>query len=197
MKHPFSNHNGGQLVFAPDGLLYIGMGDGGSAGDPHDNGQTRTYCSAKIWNLDVDAGPAPEVVEYGSRNPWRFSFDPTTGDLYIGDVGQDKWEETSTRSRRRDPSAGNFGWACARAATPSTATGGDRAARSSQPVAGYPHGPDGCSVTGGLRLSRQGDPVARRRVRLRRFLLGHVWSLKVVKGKATGLRREPVHASRA
>src|SRR6185503_14556787 len=92
IEHPYSNHNGGNLVFGPDGMLWLGMGDGGSAGDPHDNGQNpRT-----LVGLDVDgagaATPPPEVVAIGMRNPWRFSFDARTADLYIGDVGQDKWE---------------------------------------------------------------------------------------------------------
>ena len=88
------NHNGGQLQFGPDGRLYWGNGDGGGEGDPKDNGQNLGRPFAKIMRLDVNAAePRWQLVAYGLRNPWRFSFDRQTGDLYIGDVGQDKWEE--------------------------------------------------------------------------------------------------------
>ena len=93
-KQPYSNHNGGQLAFGPDGRLYIGMGDGGSGGDPSNNGQTFDTKLAKLWKIDVGTpGAQPELVAYGLRNPWRFSFDRANGDLYIGDVGQGSWEE--------------------------------------------------------------------------------------------------------
>ena len=89
-----SNHNGGQLQFGPDGWLYWGNGDGGGGGDPEHNGQNLTRPFAKIEKLNVRiAGAHWKLVAYGLRNPWRFSFDRTTGDLYIGDVGQDEWEE--------------------------------------------------------------------------------------------------------
>src|SRR4029079_297737 len=90
---PYSNHNGGHLLFGPDGKLYTGMGDGGAANDPHGNGQNDKSLLAKLLRIDVD-GPKPtvEIVHKGLRNPWRFSFDSKTGDLYIGDVGQNLWE---------------------------------------------------------------------------------------------------------
>jgi glucose/arabinose dehydrogenase len=101
-RQPFPNHNGGQLAFGPDGLLYIGLGDGGSGGDPNNNGQTFQTKLAKIWKLDVNRrGAQPQLVEYGLRNPWRFSFDRATGDLYIGDVGQSAWEEIDYVARGR------------------------------------------------------------------------------------------------
>src|SRR5262249_16223677 len=89
-----SNHNGGQLQFGPDGRLYWGNGDGGGAGDPQQNGQSLARPFAKIVRLNVNV-PSPRwtLVAYGLRNPWRFSFDRATGDLYIGDVGQGNWEE--------------------------------------------------------------------------------------------------------
>ena len=109
---PFSNHNGGQLAFGPDGLLYIGLGDGGSGGDPNNNGQTFTTQLAKIWKLDVNrADSQPVLVAYGLRNPWRFSFDRATGDLYIGDVGQGSWEEIDFVARVQLGGLMNFGWA--------------------------------------------------------------------------------------
>jgi glucose/arabinose dehydrogenase len=109
VDQPYSNHNGGHLEFGPDGKLYFGLGDGGSGGDPQGNGQSLGTLLGKILRLDVDAsspyavpsdnpfvgraGARGEIWSYGLRNPWRFSFDSETGDMWIGDVGQDAWEE--------------------------------------------------------------------------------------------------------
>src|SRR5881398_2720362 len=93
IPQPFANHNGGQLQFGPDGYLYIGMGDGGSGGDPQNHAQDLSSHLGKLLTIDVDARrPVVAVAGYGRRNPWRFSFDKG-GNLYIGDVGQDSWEE--------------------------------------------------------------------------------------------------------
>jgi len=132
VAQPFANHNGGQMAFGPDGYLYIGLGDGGSRGDPLGNGQNRNVLLGKILRLDVDRQPAgepygippnnpfaaggadpgaglAEIWAYGLRNPWRFSFDPEGGALYIGDVGQGSWEEID---RQPGDSRGgeNYGW---------------------------------------------------------------------------------------
>ncbi len=123
----FPNHNGGQLQFGPDGDLYIGLGDGGSEGDPLGNGQNLGTWLGKILRIDPNAaggraysipsgnpftsqrGDRPEIYAYGLRNPWRFSFDKVTGDLAIGDVGQDKYEEIDFEGKGK--AAGlNFGW---------------------------------------------------------------------------------------
>ena len=110
IPHPGqSNHNGGQLQFGPDGMLWVGTGDGGGSGDPAGNAQNKHALLGKLLRLDVHGGSgyliptgnpgvsdtsfAPEIWAYGLRNPWRFSFDRQTGDLYIGDVGQDHYEE--------------------------------------------------------------------------------------------------------
>lgn len=121
---PFKNHNGGELQFGPEGYLYIGMGDGGSAGDPDGNGQNLQTLLGKILRIDVDhnepyaippenpyanGGGLWEIWAYGFRNPWRFSFDKLTGDLYIGDVGQDAWEEIDYLPAD-SPGGENFGW---------------------------------------------------------------------------------------
>jgi len=108
--HAHPNHNGGQLAFGPDGLLYIGVGDGGSEGDPNSYGQNVKVPYAKIWRLDVTTpGAKPTLYAYGLRNPWRFSFDRKTGALWIGDVGQDHWEEVDYLKPGTAPGT-NFGW---------------------------------------------------------------------------------------
>src|SRR5262249_20781906 len=143
------NHNGGQLQFGPDGLLYWGNGDGGGAGDPGHNGQSLARPFAKIERLNVNGGGKPswELVAYGLRNPWRFSFDRTTGDLWIGDVGQNAWEEIDYL--KRGSAAANFGWnhfEGNHVYDASTALLKQSAYRA--PVVEYPHA-QGCSVTGG------------------------------------------------
>jgi glucose/arabinose dehydrogenase len=162
VHQPYGNHNGGLVVFGPDGRLYAGLGDGGSGGDPDGNGQNRKALLGKILRLDVDAGtpytiPADnpfvgdtgargEVWLYGLRNPWRFSFDRVGGDLYVGDVGQNAWEEVDVLAAGA-PGGGNYGWnemegkhcyAAASCPVPSLIL----------PVLEYGHG-EGCSVTGG------------------------------------------------
>ncbi len=128
IAQPFPNHNGGAVVFGPDGMLYIGMGDGGSGGDPQGNGQRLDTHLAKILRIDVDvptgqnpsyrvppdnpftetAGALPEIWHTGVRNPWRMRFDPANGDLWIGDVGQNAWEEIDVA--RSGQKGLNFGW---------------------------------------------------------------------------------------
>jgi glucose/arabinose dehydrogenase len=110
IKHPqFANHNGGQLQFGPDGDLYAGVGDGGSGGDPPNNAQNPTKLLGKLLRA---APPFKEwqIAAYGLRNPWRFSFNSANGDLWIGDVGQDTWEEVDYRSESDLPTQVNFGW---------------------------------------------------------------------------------------
>lgn len=168
VSQPFANHNGGQIAFGPDGYLYIGLGDGGSGGDPQGNGQNRQTLLGKILRLSVDGSPAPgkaygipssnpyaaggsapgaglpEIWAYGLRNPWRFSFDRGTGDLYIGDVGQNAWEEVD---RQPVDSRGgeNYGWNAFEGRHCFSACSGVTYV---PPIAEYSHDM-GCSVTGG------------------------------------------------
>ena len=166
VPQPYANHNGGQLAFGPDGDLYIGMGDGGSGGDPHGNGQNTNALLGKLLRIDVDGAPAsgrayaipdtnpfaavggaPEVWAYGLRNPWRFSFDRETGDLYIADVGQGSWEEID-RQPSDSPGGENYGWNVMEGRQ---CYGNDTCDQTPfvKPIAEYGHD-QGCSVTGGF-----------------------------------------------
>ena len=152
---PFENHNGGVLAFGPDGYLYAGLGDGGSAGDPFGNAQKTDVLLGKILRFDVDSAepyaiPADnpfgnEIWAYGLRNPWRMSFDKATGDLYIADVGQGEWEEVDYLSAGTGAGT-NFGWDH-REGMHDFEGGGPTGMV--DPVAEYNHAEGGCSVTGG------------------------------------------------
>jgi glucose/arabinose dehydrogenase len=160
-----SNHNGGQLQFGPDGMLFVGTGDGGGGGDPGNNGQNKHALLGKLLRLDVngasgyaiptdnpfstDTTGAPEVWSYGLRNPWRFSFDRQTGDLYIGDVGQGEWEEVDVAPVGNQRGKGaNYGWRIMEGnhcypRDPCSSTG------LVAPFAEYSHANGACTVVGG------------------------------------------------
>lgn len=161
VEQPFANHNGGMIAFAPDGMLWVGMGDGGSGGDPHGNGQNRRALLGKMLRLDVDrAAPyaippdnpyadgrdgRPEIWASGVRNPWRFSFDPRSHLVYIADVGQNQWEEVDVADART-PGL-DYGWNLREGLHPYGSSRAE-AVRFTDPVVEYGHG-EGCSVTGG------------------------------------------------
>ena len=170
IDQPYENHNGGQLAFGPDGYLYVGMGDGGSVGDPQNNAQDSESLLGKILRINVESGIDPYIIPpdnpfvnasgysketwaLGLRNPWRFSFDRITGDLYIADVGQDIREEVNFQEALSS-SGENYGWRILEGSlcyNPST--GCIPPSRYSSPVAEYDHGTDnitGCSITGGF-----------------------------------------------
>jgi glucose/arabinose dehydrogenase len=186
-----SNHNGGQLQFGPDGRLYWGNGDGGGGGDPEHNGQSLARPFAKIMRLNVNVPSARwQLVAYGLRNPWRFSFDRANGDLYIGDVGQDQWEEIDYLKRGTGTIA-NFGWNHFEAThVYDSSTALLTRGRYVAPVAEYPHS-DGCSVSGGYVYRGKRVPAAAGRYFYGDYCSGTVWSLRIAGGKATSLRREP------
>ena len=191
-RQPFSNHNGGQIAFGPDGLLYIGLGDGGSGGDPNNNGQTTKTKLAKIWKLNVNRrGARPVIAFYGLRNPWRFSFDRATGDLYVADVGQGNWEEIDYLPRAQLGSLLNFGWARYEGKAIYDASRAlDPRGRLVFPIEVYSHDA-GCSVTGGFVYRGKAQPDLMGRYVYGDYCSGTVWSLQVRNGKATDERTEP------
>jgi glucose/arabinose dehydrogenase len=163
VDQPFSNHNGGALAFGPDGYLYVALGDGGSAGDPMGNAQSLSTLLGKLlrisprpsggepYSIPPDnpfvgwSGARPEIWAYGLRNPWRFSFDAATGDLWIGDVGQNAWEEIDLEPAGSDGGS-NFGWDRLEGTHPFE---GGSAPGSVPPVFEYANGAGSCAVTGG------------------------------------------------
>jgi glucose/arabinose dehydrogenase len=164
VKQPYANHNGGQLAFGPDGYLYIGLGDGGSAGDPENRAQDKNTLLGKILRIDIDhgdpyaipadnpfvkqAGAKPEIWAFGLRNPWRFSFDEPKGDLYIGDVGQNTYEEIDLLPAG-SPGGANFGWRCYEGTHSFAAAGCGSASQYTAPIIEYAHDEQRCSVVGG------------------------------------------------
>jgi glucose/arabinose dehydrogenase len=178
ISHPENNHNGGQLQFGPDGLLYIGVGDGGSEGDPHNYGQDLGVLYGKLLRIDPRAsggkaytvpadnpfvgrsGARPEIYSYGLRNPWRFSFDRATGALAIGDVGQDTIEEVDFEPK--GAAAGkNFGWRAFEGTD--HLFPGESAPGHISPVIQHTHSAGWCSVVGGYVVRDPGVRALRGR----------------------------------
>jgi glucose/arabinose dehydrogenase len=199
-EQPFENHNGGQILFGPDGMLYIGLGDGGSEGDPGGRSQSLTDLLGDILRVDVSSGTSytvppdnpfvgqadarPEVWSYGLRNPWRFSFDPATGDLYIADVGASDWEEVDVVT----PAAGagraaNFGWNVTEGRHCRVTSGCDPAAFT-LPVLEYSHD-EGCSITGGFVYRGAAIPALQGHYFYADFCRGWVRSFRFQDGQAT------------
>ncbi len=190
VNQPFTNHKGGQLVFGPDGFLYIGLGDGGSGGDPMGNGQNLSTFLGKMLRINVDApfatgkeygipadnpfaggGGLPEIYAYGLRNPWRFSFEPVTNRLFVADVGQDNWEEVDILQK-----GGNFGWNVMEGMhcyPPGTAT--CNMTGKILPITEYPH-TDGVAVIGGYVYKGSAIPSLANKY-IFADLTGTIWSL--------------------
>ena len=191
ITQPFANHNGGRVEFGPDGYLYIGMGDGGSAGDPLNNGQSRSTLLGKLLRVDVESAPGqlripgdnpfvntagalPAIWALGLRNPWRFSFDRATGDLWIADVGQDSYEEVDFQPAS-SRGGENYGWNqmegmhCFRS--------GCNTQGLTLPVAEYTHA-SGCSITGGFVYRGRVSPGMRGIYFYADYCSGRVWGLE-------------------
>jgi glucose/arabinose dehydrogenase len=195
VAQPYPNHNGGQLEFGPDGKLWVGMGDGGSGGDPENRAQNPASQLGKLLKIDTATGRVT-MAALGLRNPWRFSFDRATKDLWIGDVGQGEWEEIDYLPLRLLGRTINYGWRVwegrsrfERGQTPS------RVGTLRFPITVYKHVGGSCSVTGGYVYRGRAVPAARGRYFYGDYCSGIVWSVKQRGGKAVGLRREPFHVS--
>ena len=190
VDQPYSNHNGGQLLFSPlDGYLYIGMGDGGSGGDPENRAQNPNTLLGKMLRLDVDSASPyaipvdnpyvgiagrDEIWALGLRNPWRFSFDRLTGDLYIGDVGQNAWEEVDFQAAGT-PGGVNYGWRCREGMHNYNFEFSCQALTLTEPVAEYSHSL-GCSVSGGFVYRGQTFPNISGRYFYGDYCSGRIWS---------------------
>jgi glucose/arabinose dehydrogenase len=196
-SQPYSNHNGGTVLFGPDGFLYLSYGDGGAANDPHHYGQDLSSLLGKVVRIDVDKpgadgahysvpadnpfvgreGARPEIWAYGTRNIWRMAFDPKTGDLWAGDVGQNEWEEVSLIVK-----GGNYGWNAREGFH--EFRGGKGAGPFIEPVVEYHHR-EGLSITGG-RVYRGGASPALDGVYVYAdFVFGTVWGIRMIDGKPT------------
>ena len=189
VDQPYANHNGGNLEFGPDGFLYVGLGDGGSGGDPENRAQDMRTVLGKMLRIDVRRPGSPaEIVALGLRNPWRYTFDRLTGDLYIGDVGQGDVEEIDVAPRG---SAGlvNYGW---------DVYEGSRTFEDKEPGPGrlvypvfeYTHA-SGCSVVGGFVYRGQARPGLRGRYVFGDYCSGTVWAMRVVNGTRRWVRVQP------
>jgi glucose/arabinose dehydrogenase len=203
VEQPYENHNGGHLAFGPDGYLYIGLGDGGSGGDPHDNGQSLATLLGKMLRVDprpsggrayrippdnpfVDRSEArPEIWAYGLRNPWRYSFDRETGDLWIGDVGQSAWEEVDFQASRSSGGE-NYGWNRMEGNHPYD--GGGPPAGAVGPVFEYSQEEGGCTVAGGYVYRGESIPDLYGAYVFADFCLGRLEALRLRRARVTGHR---------
>lgn len=192
INQPYSNHNGGMLAFGPDGYLYIGTGDGGSGGDPGNRAQSKGSLLGKILRIRpyrsgrraytipssnpfVGRSGADAIWAYGLRNPWRFSFDRVSGDLWIGDVGQGRREEIDLATNSSGRGRGvNYGWR--RCEGNITYPGGSTCRFGKQPLKTYvTHGSGRCAVTGGYAYRGPNYPAWAGRYVYGDYCSGHVW----------------------
>jgi glucose/arabinose dehydrogenase len=187
---PYPNHNGGQNMFGPDGRLYVGMGDGGGGGDPENRAQNLGSNLGKLLAINVDRrGARPQIVGYGLRNPWRFSWDRRTGDLYIGDVGQSSFEEIDF-TRRRSPGLENYGWDVWEGRAHYENKAPNPRGRVVFPIVTIPLSGGHCAVIGGFVYRGTAVPAARGRYFYGDNCSGAIWSLRVVNGRARSVRQE-------
>ena len=193
----YTNHNGGWIGFGPDGYLYISTGDGGSAGDPGNNGQDITNERlGKMLRIDVDSGSGysnppdnpfvgitgdDEIWSYGLRNAWRCSFDKDTGDLWMGDVGQYNWEEVSFQPAS-SPGGENYGWRCYEGDHAYNTSGCDSASTMEFPIFEYNHSSGRCSITGGYVYRGQDIPWMDSFYFFGDYCSGETWVFRLVGG---------------
>jgi glucose/arabinose dehydrogenase len=191
IRQPYQNHNGGQVVFGPDGMLYVGMGDGGSAADPQDRAQNLSSLLGKLLRIDpVRRGARPVIAGYGLRNPWRVSFDRQTGDLWLGDVGQGAWEEIDFVPRS-SPGVENYGWDVFEGRERFEDKPLSGSGRVVEPIHVYGRG-DGFSVTGGFVYRGRSVASLRGRYIFGDYGSGKIWSLRQSGGRVTSVRREAI-----
>ncbi|MCT2590978.1 PQQ-dependent sugar dehydrogenase [Streptomyces sp. N2-109] len=197
-EQPYPNHNGGHIAFGPDGMLYIGLGDGGSGGDPQDNGQNRETLLGNMLRIDPSRGDPyaipednpfvddPEVRDeiwaYGLRNPWRFSFDAAKGDLLIGDVGQNTREEIDW-APADSPGGENYGWARMEG---TLSFSGEEPENHVPPVFEYDRAGERCAVTGGYVYRGRAIPGLRGDYLYSDFCDGEIRALEMKDGKVLG-----------
>ena len=195
VRQPYTNHKGGQIVFGPDGYLYIAFGDGGSGGDPQNHGQDCSVLLGKILRIDVNnkqgflnyaippdnpfkgnkSGYREEIYSYGMRNPWRFSFDLSTGLLWAADVGQDLYEEIDLITK-----GGNYGWRCYEGFHEFN-TSGCNGTDYIKPIWEYKHDMDGGDcITGGFVYHGHDAPEFTGLYIYADYVVGKIWSLKLV-----------------
>jgi glucose/arabinose dehydrogenase len=195
VPQPYDRHSAGQLQFGPDGRLWVSIGDGGNSGDPGNRGQKLATRHAKLLRLDVDrAGARWQIVGYGLRFPWRFSFDRASGDLYLADRGEHRWEELDFRPRARLGRLANYGWSRYEGAVTYKQTRLNRLGELVFPAFVHPHREDdpleACLVTGGYVYRGHAVRAARGRYVYGDAYTGEVWSMRVRGGRATDVRRE-------
>ena len=192
VNQPFPNHNGGKIAFGPDGYLYISLGDGGSANDPGDRGQSGGTLLGKLLRVNINSG-APytvpgdnpfvndpnildEIWALGLRNAWKFSFDKQTGDMWIADVGQNEWEEINMQPAN-STGGENYGWRCYEGNNPFNTSGCGAPSNYIFPVFEYNHDPFGCSITGGFVYRGTEYPELQGQYLFIDYCTGNIWAL--------------------
>ena len=201
IDQPFGNHNGGALAIGPDGNLYIGVGDGGAADDPLNAGQDPDQILGSIVRIDptpterepyaipadnpyANGDGVPEIFAIGLRNPWRIAFDPMTNDLWVADVGQNRWEEITLLLGNNGWGRGdNLGWRLREGAS---TFAGDRPENSIDPVFVYPHGdgvPSGCSITGGEVYRGSAIPALFGAYVFGDYCTSRIWAISIHSGE--------------
>jgi glucose/arabinose dehydrogenase len=207
VKQPYENHNGGHIAFGPDGYLYIGLGDGGSGGDPGNRAQSKNTLLGKILRIDVNkrTGSLPygipstnpyvgrsgldQIWAFGLRNPWRFSFDRATGDLWIGDVGQGSWEEVDralASSGRNAGRAVNYGWRVMEGAHCYSPSSGCVRTGRTLPLTEYRNGSGRCAITGGYVYRGKAHPDLVGAYLFADYCSGEIWFID--RGASRGVR---------